>query len=365
MHVALAILRVQRVELLLHLEHVQRGHAEDLRLTALEQRRAVHPREHLNLGTEGADVGKPTSVDADLVAQHAITDHLLGDGAQGGAEFLLAAFEVRADLCEHIGLDVVETALSLGLAHDGQGLADIVAACSLDSVECVVLILEEDREIDNRLRRLVGQLLLSHAQGANEDLRGLQTLGNDVLGRSLGPAGDELHRAQRCLGLDHHDRDIVARDAAGDDHVEDCVLKLLVRRESDPLAVDEGHANATDRTAEGQPGKLSGRRRRVDRQDVVELDRVKRHHGDDDLDLVAQALLEGRTQRSVNEAAGEDSVLARTTLAAEERPWDASEGVHALLDVNRQGEEVELLLGVLARRRRGKQHGLVVEVGSD
>ena len=38
-------------------------------------------------------------------------------------------------------------------------------------------------------------------------------------------------------------------------------------------------------------------------------------------------------------------------------------GVHPLLDVDRQGEEVELVLRVLAGRRGRQQHGLVVEVG--
>ena len=50
--------RGERVELLLHAEHVQRGDAEDLGLAALEQRRAVHPREDLDLGGERADVGR-------------------------------------------------------------------------------------------------------------------------------------------------------------------------------------------------------------------------------------------------------------------------------------------------------------------
>ena len=45
-HVALGRLRAERVELLLHAEHVQRGDAQDLGLAALEQRRAVHPRQH-------------------------------------------------------------------------------------------------------------------------------------------------------------------------------------------------------------------------------------------------------------------------------------------------------------------------------
>jgi hypothetical protein len=83
------------------------------------------------------------------------------------------------------------------------------------------------------------------------------------------------------------------------------------------------------------------------------------------MDLVAQALDEGRAQRAVDEAAGEDRVRGRAALAAEERAGDPAVRVHALLDVDGEGEEVEVLLGPLAGGRRGQQHRLVVQVGAD
>ena len=67
-------------------QHVQRGDAEDLRLAALEQRRAVHPREHLDLGRELADVGEAAAVDADLVAQDPLADQLLAAPSGSAAE---------------------------------------------------------------------------------------------------------------------------------------------------------------------------------------------------------------------------------------------------------------------------------------
>ena len=168
------------------------------------------------------------------------------------------------------------------------------------------------------------------------------------------------------LGLDHHDRDVTGLgDPAGHDHVEDGVLELAVRRERDPLALDERHTHAADGAGERQARELGGHRRGVDRQHVVGLVGVERQHGDDDLDLVAQTLLEGRAQRPVDQAAGEDRVLAGTTLAAEERAGDLAHGVHPLLDVDREREEVEVLLGVLAGRGGRQQHRLVVEVGRD
>src|SRR5699024_6377956 len=52
-------------------------------------------------------------------------------------------------------------------------------------------------------------------------------------------------------------------------------------------------------------------------------------------------------------------------LTAEERAGDPAVRVHALFDVDGQGEEVEVLLRALAGRRRRQQHRLVVQVCAD
>ena len=119
-HVAARLLRRERVELLLQGQHVQRGDAQDLGLAALEQRRAVHPRDHRDLGGQRADVGEPAAVHADLVAQHALADQRLVQRAERRAELLLAALELRAERVQGGGLDLVEALLALLLAGDGQ-----------------------------------------------------------------------------------------------------------------------------------------------------------------------------------------------------------------------------------------------------
>jgi hypothetical protein len=81
----------------------------------------------------------------------------------------------------------------------------------------------------------------------------------------------------------------------------------------------------------------------------------------DDLDLVAQALHERRPERPVDEAAGEDGVLGRAALAAEERAGDPAHRVHLLFHVHGEREEVEALTGLLARRGGGQDHGVVVQ----
>ncbi len=170
-----------------------------------------------------------------------------------------------------------------------------------------------------------------------------------VAGRVVG-AGDNADVA----GSDH---------AAGDHHVEGGLLQLLVGGERHPLVTDQRDAHAADRAGERQARELRRRGRGVDRHDVVQVLRVQAHHRDDDLDLVAQALGEGRAQRPVDQTAGEDRVLGRTPLAAEERAGDAPGRVHPLLDVHGQREEVQVVLGLLGRGGRGEHHRVVVEVG--
>ncbi|OEI67252.1 Uncharacterized protein Cus16_3154 [Curtobacterium sp. ER1/6] len=172
------------------------------------------------------------------------------------------------------------------------------------------------------------------------------------------------------LGLDHHDRDVlvalvVGDDAAGDGEVEHGLGELRGLRERDPLVADEGEAHTGDRAGERQTGDLRRRGSGVDRERVVELVRRDAQDGDDDLDLVAQAVDERRTQRPVDQTAHEDRLGARTALTAEERAGDLARGVRALLDVDRQREEVEALARVLAGAGGREEHGLLVEVRGD
>ena len=118
-----------------------------------------------------------------------------------------------------------------------------------------------------------------------------------------------------------------------------------------------------DRAAEGQPGQLGGQRRAVDRDHVVQVVRVEREHGVDDLDLVAQALDERRAQRPVDQPAGEDRVRAsggprggRTSRGSGPTAYIRS----STSTVER--EEVELVLRLLAGGGGRQDHRVAVEV---
>ena len=337
-------------------------------------------REHLDLGRQGADVREPTTVDADLVPQDALAHELLLHAAVGSGDFLLTAEELALGpaLVDAVGvadqlkvdgrLQLVDRVLALLLAGDRKDRGELALARrgGLDCGIHIVLVVEEDRELLDRLRGLCGEVGLGLAQRADERLGRLETLRDDLLGRGLLALGlDEIPGGVGGLGLDHHDRDIVTDDAAGDDHVEGRTRGVGEVGEGDPLAVDEGDADAADRAGKGQTGDLRRRGGGVDGHDVVLVVRLQRQHGDDDLDLIAQALDEGRAQRPVDQAAGQDRLGRGASLAAEEAARDLAEGIHALLDIDGQREEVELVFRRAARGRRRQQHGLAVEVGAD
>jgi hypothetical protein len=226
---------------------------------------------------------------------------------------------------------------------------DLVAGKRQHAVEHLVGVVEEQLELAGLAdAEVVDELLLGLAQLLDDRLDLLDGLADDLLGR-LGGAHVELDDdVVGGLGLDHQDGDLaVVLDAAGDDHLEDDVLlEFLEARERDPLAVAvQGVAHRRDRAVERHAGQHRRQRRAVHRHDVVGVELRGLQDRVDDLDLVAQAVDEGRAQRTVGQPAGEDGVLTGTSLTLEERAGDAARRVHPLLDLDGQGEEAQEVLG--------------------
>ena len=171
-------------------------------------------------------------------------------------------------------------------------------------------------------------------------------LGHDGLGQQV--------RA----GLDHHDR--VAR--AGDDQVELGVLELAERGVDDELTVDPADAHRGDGAVERDLADRQGRRCGDRADDVGQVLLIGREDRDHELDIVLVALGEERADRPVRLAGCQDRVLGRARLALDEAARDLARGVHALLEVHREGEEVE----AGARFRpvgRPEHHGVAVSDG--
>ena len=169
-------------------------------------------------------------------------------------------------------------------------------------------------------------------------------------------AEHDLLRQAPGLGLDHEDGVL----GTGDDQVQ-----VAVGTQADDGGVEDiftvlvAHPRGGDGAVEGRAGDGQGRRGadhgrhlRVD-GGIEGLDRG------DDLHLAAEALGEEGTDGPIDKARGEDLVLARAPLAAEEAAGDAARGVGLLLIVHGQGQEVLDLGGTLVDDHGHQDHGVI------
>ncbi len=381
-HVTLVRLRRQRVDLLLHLEHVERRDTKDLRLAALEDRGAVNPWDHLDLSVERADVREAATVDAHTLGEDATANDPLRDrlvrprDLAGSLSRQLTRFDLCRDLLLDALLELVIGVLTLLLVCDLVDTRQLVGRETVHRGENLVGVGQEDRVVLDFLCRVRCHLGLCAHELRDERLGRFETVGHDLLVGLDGARFDQIEAVLCRLSLDHHDRDVLRTVGAGDDaaghhEVEHGLVDLLRIREGNPLigvlAVtrNECEPHTGDRTGERQTRDLSRCRRRIDRERVVELAGGDREHGDDDLHLVPQPVDERRTQRAVDQPADENRVGRGTSLPTEERAGDLPRGIAALLDVHCEREEVEVVFWMLAGRRRREKHRLIVEVCSD
>ena len=183
--------------------------------------------------------------------------------------------------------------------------------------------LEERRDL--RLAGRLAELLLDVDERLQRAVAEQDRLGHHGLGQELGAR------------FDHHDR--VARP--GDDQVELRIGELGVGRVDDELAADATDANRTDRAGERDLADRQRSRGRDRTEHVRLVLLVRRKDRDHQLDVVLVALGEEGADRAVGQAGRQGGRLRRARLALDEPARDLARGVHALLELHREREEVE------------------------
>ena len=162
----------------------------------------------------------------------------------------------------------------------------------------------------------------------------------------------------------HHQHGV---GGAGDDEVELGFDHLVERRVEHVFVIDEADAGGADRTLERGAGNGQCRGGGNQRQNVGIVLHVMRQHGDDDLGLVAPAVDEQRTDRTVDQAGDQRFLLGRPALALEVAAGNAARGVGLLDVVDGQRQEVDAFAGRLGgtprwraprsrRRWRARRH---------
>ena len=360
-HVPLLFLGIQRVDHLRHAHHAECRDRQDLCLAPLKQSGAVRARDEVDLRRQGTDLVDLAAVDTETVGRDALAHQLLRERAQRGRELLVALGPgvVAGQRLLHARLDVVELRLTLGLVRDRQRFTELRFRQRTHPFEEILAVLGERRELSRRLRRDLCELVLELAQLADPLLRFFQALRDDLFGRRLVAGLDQEPRVVGRFRFNHDDADVaVGVQAAGHGKVERALLDLLVCRERNPTPVLVPEPQTGDGPLERHPGEHDGHRRSGDRDDVERVDVIDRQDRRDDLDLVPESFGERRTQRAIDQSCGQDRRLRRAPLPTEEAAGDLAGRVHAFLDVDRQREEVELLLRLRGRDRSDEHFGL-------
>ena len=334
---------VDRVDALPLVQHAEREHGEHLGLTAGEEAGSVSARQVVHHAADRTDLLDRAAVGAlalveDHVAHGLLLERLeealdvLGVGALSSASSK-HALELVLD-----GRHRVHAGVLVGVVERGAHLVGTRGEDPLAEL-CGGLVELHDHRRDLELGQ---EALLHGAELADGLLREGERREHVLLGHLVGAR------------LDHVDR--VA--ATGHHEVEIGCLGLLEGRVHEELAeVVAADAHAGERALEREAGGHQRSRRAHDGDDVDLVLLVGREDRGDDLDVVAEVARERRTDRTVDHACRERGLLARARLTLDEAAGQTPRGVHALFEVDREREEVEILR--LLARGRGDQHHAV------
>ena len=342
-HEAVFILTSQRVDALCITLGAQRGHDQRLGFATREQGRAVGTGQHAVADFDGAHGARVAAVDAGLTCQD-LAAHDAGFNVEQHA-FDLDGVELHA-----VGLEASHHGSVGFAARLGAGLlvADLVGSAQLVVGQCDHLgdqgfVLGGGFPLPHGLASIAHQfvdgvdghvaLLVTEHHGAEHDFF-----------RQL--LGFGFHHQHSGFGASYHQVHlrVLARSLAGVQHV---------------FAVDVAHAGGANRAVErnarnGQGCTGSDQGSNVSVHFGVQRDRV-----DDHMHFIEETFGEQRTDRTVDQAAGQGFVFAGLGFALEEAAGDLASGVRLLDVVHRQREKVLARLGGLGSHHGGQHHGVV------
>ena len=157
-------------------------------------------------------------------------------------------------------------------------------------------------------------------------------------------------------GLDHDDLFLAGSKGQG----EVAVLALLLGGVQHDLTVHQTDKDTGDGAVPRNVRHSDGQRGTVHAGDLCRAVGVLTHDGHRHADIVAHILGEQRADGAVNDAGGEDGMLAGAALAAHKAAGDAACGVELLLKLNAQGEEINAVTRFVAHRDIAQHAGLAV-----
>ena len=335
-HEALGGAEADVVDDLLVFPRPQRGHRQDLRLSALEQSRTMSARQEPDGDGEFPDVRMGAPVRAAPFGDDAAADLIFDRGLHDLADFFAPLWvllqERGGDFFGHPAQGVLAGQLLRG--REGR-LDERQRAGAHGAIE--VGVWGRQLNLGLGFARLGDQFALRGDDPPDLLMRQIERVENAGFPHLAGPR------------LDHDDRAL----RGGDDQVQVALLlELLPGGIDDQAAVDLADPHGTDRALKRDIGDGEGRGGPGDRQDHRVVFVIDGQHRGDDLHIVAKSPGEERPDWPVHQTGGLDRGLARAPFALEKAAGDLSRGVHPLFEVAGQREKVD----ALARLGRGGRH---------
>ena len=343
-HELLRILVDEAVHPLLILACAERDGDEGLSLATLEERRAVHPRQEVDIAMDRTErrvvaAVRPLAVE-DVLANGLLLKGMPDVGEVGVAEAArVAGLRRRRRLGRSDlglgplpqGLDGLSTLL---LAGEGLGTPELREVATGQPVTQAGVVSEHIFLLG--LARLADELFLHLADRADVAVGLLQRLQHAVLGHLAGKAFDHEH----------------GRGAAGNNEIEIAFLELVLRGERNELAIHLRNPHAAQRAAEGKWRDTQRRRCTHHAEDVGVVLTVAGEHLCLNLHFVEKTIGKQRANGAVHEPAGERLLHRGTALTLEKAPGKLAGGGHALAVVAGQRKEVDAEAG----RAGGSRH---------
>ena len=320
------------VELLGVFAGAQRAERDGLRLPALEQRRAVRPRQEAHFADDGADGFEIAPVEPLALVHDQAADRFLLDVVEGVLEHELGHLllaELLDELLADLFRDGRDGAFAVELARREQGRDDAVARQRLGFLEDLVGN-DVERDLAFGLAGAGDQFLLRGNRRLNRFLaelkRGVEVRVGDFLG------GAFVH---------HH-----VRLVADIDQVQVAFEHLGVGGVGDELAADAPDPGRADRAGPRDVAEHQRRRGADQRQHIRVVLAIGAQHDALDLDFVIPALGKERPDGPVNEPAGEDFLLGGAAFAFEVAAGELAGRSRLFPVIHRQRKEFLALFGL-------------------
>ena len=154
----------------------------------------------------------------------------------------------------------------------------------------------------------------------------------------------------------HHHGVLGARHGEG----QFALCALLIVRIDDELAVDQADIDRASRPCKGNIGNAQRGGGTDHSRDFRRVVGVHRHGDCHHLHVVAHTLGKQGTQRTVDQAAGEDRLLRRPAFALDEATGDLTHGIQLFFKIHAQREKVDAIARLIRRGSGHEQHRIAI-----